>query len=419
MPRYLFNDYESSPDASTWTKVLMRAYAAKIRPTCLCKHSGDGARMYIAKVRDAHFIKRMPLTGAFHAPHCEHYEPPPELSGLGQVSGSAIREESDTNITNLSLDFALTKGRARPVGAGDDVKTESVRTDGTKLTMRATFHYLYDQAALTRWSPKMQGRRSWSVVRRELLKATADKIAKGSPLSELLFIPETFSVDEVGAIGNRRVASLARLSGSSSNRMLIVAPIRLVEQTRFGYKLTLKHLPDMPLMMNDDLHKRLMKVFADELALWGQIESTHLLLVGTISLSPQGFHVLESACLVNVNECWIPFDSLYEYLLLDSLHREDRRFTKGLRYNLPSDKPLASVVLQDTGEVSTALYVVPGDADDDYEPKAKELTDLSKMHSWFWHSTLAMPALPIRQLGEGESPPPRPVQHPSALGQPH
>ena len=165
--------------------------------------------MYIAAVRGAHVLKRMPFSGAHHAAHCDHYEPPPELSGLGQVSGSAVREDPDRGITTLALDFALTKGAPRAPPAGGDTGHESVRGDGPKLTLRATLHYLYDEAGLTRWSPKMSGRRSWGVVRRELIAAAATKTAKGKMLNELLYIPNPSSPSTVmpsrrGALGNWR-----------------------------------------------------------------------------------------------------------------------------------------------------------------------------------------------------------------------
>lgn len=359
--------------------------------------------MVIAKLRDQCVIRRMPNSGSLHAPHCEHFDPPPELSGLGQVSGSAVREDAETTTTNLSLDFALTKGQARPKGTEADAEHESVRSDGTKLTMRATLHYLYDQAALTRWSPKMAKKRGWGVVRRELQKAAADKRAKGAALTDLIFLPESFNSEDAQGIAERRANSLARLSASPSNRMMIIAPLKSIEQVRFGYKVTLRHLPDMPLACNEDIHKRLHRVFSTQLALWGQLEDSHLLLTGTISLAPGGLHILESACLTNVDSAWIPFESHHEYLLLEALGGSQRRFLKGLRYNLAANKPLACAILQDTGDCSTAMYVVPQDAEGDYEEAAKKLTEHSNMKTWFWYAgTSVMPELPPKELGQKE-----------------
>ena len=403
MARYRFNDHEYSPEHNSWQQVLQKAYGQKLRPTCQCKQGDIAPTMYIAKFNQTFILKRMPFTAAQHAPHCEHYEPPPELSGLGQVNGSAIREDAENETTNLTLDFPLTKGRSRTPGQASEVEHESVRSDGTKLTLRAMLHYLYDQAGLTRWSPKMKGRRNWFIVRRELLNAAMGKKTKGSALSELLFIPETFFLENEGEIRSRLTASLSRLVGSPSNRMLLIAEVKSFEPARFGTKLTIKHVPSMPLMINDDLSKRLTKRFADQLALWDHITNGHLMLIGTFSLSPQGIHFLESACLMNVTETWLPFENMYEFELLQELHRQDRRFTKGLRYNLPTATPLASVVLQDTGDAPTAMYVVPVGADSAYEEAALKLNEQAHMQAWQWHSGHdAMPPLPALEVGQME-----------------
>lgn len=396
MPKYLFGSHVYSPEHESWQRILQKGYATRLRPVCLCLVQGDGPALYIALARGQYLIKRLPYSGALHAPHCEHYEPPPELSGLGQVSGSAIREELETQTTTLSLDFALTKGRSRQPGAASEVEHESVRSDGTKLTMRGLMHFLMDEAGLTRWTPAMTGRRSWYVVRRELLKAASSKMTKGQPLPTLLHIPESFSLDRADEIRARQRNSLARLSESASARMILLGEVKAIENARFGKTLIVKHMPDTRLMMTDDLHKHLVSRFAHQLQIWSQLEVSHLMVLATISRSAQGVLSVEAACLMNANEHWLPFESLFEWELLDALHRSHRRFTKGLRYNLPSSKPLASVVLQDTGEVSAALFVVPQEAEGDYDQAIEELTEQSKLMAWKWRAGAEqMPQLPL------------------------
>lgn len=68
---------------------LASAHKAKGRPLCMCRQ--PGVAMYIAKMTELYVIKRMPDSGIEHSPHCESYEPPPELSGLGEVIGQAIK----------------------------------------------------------------------------------------------------------------------------------------------------------------------------------------------------------------------------------------------------------------------------------------------------------------------------------------
>lgn len=396
MPKYLFGSHVYSPEHESWQRILQKGYATRLRPVCLCLVQGDGPSLYIALARGQYLIKRLPYSGALHAPHCEHYEPPPELSGLGQVSGSAIREELETQTTTLSLDFALTKGRSRQPGAASEVEHESVRSDGTKLTMRGLMHFLMDEAGLTRWTPAMAGRRNWYVVRRELLKAASSKMTKGQPLPTLLHIPESFALDRADEIRARQRDSLARLSESTSARMILLGEVKAIENARFGKCLVVKHMPDTRLLMTDDLHKHLVSRFAHQMQMWSQLEVSHLMVLATISRSAQGVLSVEAACLMNANEHWLPFESLFEWELLDALHRSHRRFTKGLRYNLPSSKPLASVVLQDTGEVSAALFVVPQEAEGEYDQAIEELTEQSKLMAWKWRAGAEqMPRLPL------------------------
>lgn len=302
----------------------------------------------------------------------------------------------DSQTTTLSLDFALTKGRSRQPGAGSEVEHESVRSDGTKLTMRGLLHFLMDDAGLTRWTPAMAGRRSWYVVRRELLKAASSKMTKGQSLPALLHIPETFALDRADEIRQRQRESFARLSESTSARMILLGEVKAIENARYGKCLIVKHMPGLKLMMTDDLHKHMVSRFAHQLQLWSQMEASHLMMLSTISRSAQGVFSVEAACLMNVNEHWIPFETMFEWELLDALHRAQRRFTKGLRYNLPSTKPLACAVLQDTGDISSALFVVPQDAEGDYEAAIEELVQQSNLQAWQWRAgTNAMPKLPL------------------------
>lgn len=399
MPKYLFGRHVYSPEQENWPRILQKGYATKLRPVCLCLVQGDGPSLYIALARGQYLLKRLPYSGPLHAPHCDHYEPPPELSGLGQVSGSAIREELNSQTTTLALDFALTKGRSRQPGAGSEIEHESVRSDGTKLTMRGLLHFLMDDAGLTRWTPAMAGRRSWYVVRRELLKAASSKVTKGQPLPALLHIPESFALDRADEIRQRQRESLARLSESASTRMILLGEVKAIEDARYGKCLVVKHMPDVKLMMTDDLHKRMVSRFAHQLQIWSLLDVSHLMMLATVSRSTQGFLSIEAACLMNVNEHWIPFESLFEWELLDALHRTQRRFTKGLRYNLPSTKPLACAVLQDTGEVPTALFVAPQDTEGEYDAAIDELVQQSNLHAWQWRAGLSsMPELPPRRL---------------------
>jgi len=181
MSNYRIGEQHVSSDEPGLNDLLAETHAKKTRPACLCRN--PAIEMYIAKVAGKFIIKRMPNSGSDHAPACDSYEPPPELSGLGQVMGSAIQENPDDGLTALKFGFSLTKvaGRSAPIPSG--AETDSVKTDGNKLTLRGTLHYLWEEAGFNRWAPGMSGKRSWYVIRKYLLQAAEDKTAKGSSLA--------------------------------------------------------------------------------------------------------------------------------------------------------------------------------------------------------------------------------------------
>ena len=104
----------------------------------------------------------MPDTGMVHAVRCPSHQPPEALSGLGQVLGNAINEETESGITALRLGFRMAKSdcnAAAPVAANDS-EADSLTADGARLSMRAVLHYLWQEAGLTTWTPGMAGKRT-------------------------------------------------------------------------------------------------------------------------------------------------------------------------------------------------------------------------------------------------------------------
>jgi hypothetical protein len=271
------------------------------------------AEMYVAKVNGHFIIKRMPNTGSAHSPACESYEPPAELSGLGRLLGHAIQENVEEGTTVLKFEVSLSamRGRTAPIPTGKE--TDTAKTSG-KLGLRATLHYLWEEAGFVKWTPSMAGKRSWHVIRKYLLQATETKVTKGVPLSEMLYVPEPFSQNakmksRKGAWPGSAKFSAARTR--ANQLMLIVGEVKEIAPSRFGHKLIVKHLPDCPLMMQEDLHSPLIRRFENELALWNATEGSHLLFIGTLGAGPtesvrtevrdgrEGFDTLKSQQIVH------------------------------------------------------------------------------------------------------------------------
>lgn len=377
---------------------LASIYGTKVRPACACKPGG--VKMYIAKIAGKYAVKRMPNTGPDHAADCDSYEPPPELSGLGQVMGSAIEEDADEGLTTLKLGFSLTKVSGKSAPSPGTSEKDSVKTDGNKLTLRGTLHYLWEQAGFNRWTPAMEGKRAWGVIRKYLLLAAENKMTKGSALLERLYIPEPFSAEKKSEIAQRRIARMAKAAAPAKETrqlMIVIGEVVEIGKSRFGFKIRFKHVPDCDFMMNEDLHKRLQKRFATDIELWdsNSENGVHLMAIATFGVGHTGVPSIEEIALMAVSSGWIPFENQFELMLLGSLVEKKRRFTKGLRYNLPSSTPLATAVLADTQPQPTAMYIVPFGASEDYLQQLSELVDNSKLPSWKWELGAAdMPALP-------------------------
>jgi len=397
MQEFRFDDVIVSADADDLQAYLEEAYGGAVRPVCNCQKP-DGIPMYVAKLGSHYVIKRMPSTGGKHDPDCNSYEEPPELSGFGEVKDRAIQEDEATGTTTLRLDFSLTKMGKRAATPSAGTEHDTVRTDGAKLTLRGLLHYLWDQAALNRWTPGMEGKRNWYVIRKYLLHAALGKKAKDMALAEQLYIPEVFSVEREAEITQRRLARMATLvSGDNKARKLMIAigEVKEIGASRYGFKLVAKHLPNFPFMIDEELYKKLDKRFGDELALWNGVEGAHLVFIGTFWLTRAGYATLETLSLMVTTANWLPIEHGFDVMLLDTLAAHKRKYRKCLRYNLARNKPLASVLLTDTTP-PTALYLdLPVDSDEDPVAQTiQHVIDASELPSWIWSVMDAMPPLP-------------------------
>ncbi|SDR63422.1 Protein of unknown function [Rhizobiales bacterium GAS113] len=375
---------------------LAAAHGAKARPLCVCR--SPGVEMYVAKSSGGYVVKRMPNTGGDHEADCDSFEPPPELSGLGAVLGSAIEESPNDGVTTLKLGFSLSRAGTRMTPASGAADKPSATTAGSRLTQRGLLHFLWEEARLNRWWPAMEGRRGWGVVRRELLGAAENKEAKGGALANSLYIPEPFVVEKADELRGRRdtlLASVKRPPKGPRPLMMVIAEVKAMSPARYGYKIAFKHLPDFPFMLDEELHKAVRKRFAAELDLNSAVEDSHLVAIGTFGLAVSGLAVLEEISLQVMTVNWLPFETMQEKQLLDAMTAQGRRFIKGLRYNLSALAPLASVVALDTVPRATAMYVVSPGASQEYCASLDALIAQSRFASWRWDvESAAMPALP-------------------------
>ena len=395
---------------------IANAHALRQRPRCLCLQPDDAqsGEMYVALMAGltgGYIVKRMPNTGSHHAPHCPSYEPPAEFSGLGQVLGSAITEDPATGETTLKLDFALSKMPGRSSLPPPSGESDSVTTDGTKLSLRGLLHYLWDQAELTRWHPGFASKRSWATVRKHLLLAAENKLARGDSLRSRLCIPEVFVVDQRDAINARRMAQWAQAiaaPGKPQRLMLLIAEVKEIVPARYGFKAVVKHVPDQAFALDEQLYRRIGLRFESELALWGSADDIHMVMIATFSVATAGIPTIVELSLMPATRHWLPVDDGFDKQLIERLVADGRSFVKGLRYNLSAASAVANATLTDCEHSPPRLFVVHTRSEESEDSGQHLQVGDTSAPVWLWHpASEAMPPLPP-QL------PPRQPHHPRA-----
>jgi hypothetical protein len=327
---YLIGGQRVAPHNEGFAEALAAAYGSLERPRCLCLE--PGVEMYVARQGHRHLIKRMPCTGDQHAPDCPSHEPRLGHAGAEREPGSAVLEDPASGMTMLRLGFAMSVSDACPTESARGRRRHRTAAPPPALSLRALLHYLWDQAGLTRWHPGYAGKRSWAVVRRRLLLAAENKLAKGCRLANLLYVPEMFSVDQGVAIRAHRASQLARAMvshGPSRQLMLLIGEVKEIRAALTDFNAVIKHVPDLTFVLSQVLYGRLESRFSRELSLWSKRTDVHMIVIATFDINLRGTPEIAELSLMPTNAQWLPVDNDSDLQRVERLVREGHWFTEG------------------------------------------------------------------------------------------
>jgi hypothetical protein len=380
-------------------QALARVYDSSERPRCMCVPGG--VEMYVAR-HDDYLIKRMPGTGGMHHVTCHSFEPEPDSSGLGALIGEAIVEHAPGEF-ELRTSFALAHGVGKTAirrEAADE--PAAVHTTAARMSLRAVLHFLYDRAGFNRWYPAMEGRRSQAVILKFLTLAAQGVILKGRPLEERLYIPEPFRVADAQAIGERRRQKLALLlspqAGEPLKLAILIGQLVDAQTAATGRRLTIKHLPDVPLHIDHKTWLRAERAYGSVLqAADADVErKPRVVIAALIHARREHLYQVESLSLMLATDQWIPLEGLHELALIETLQRQQRSFIKPLRFDAKAAAGFPIVLLLDAGNQPVPLHVIGAFMSaKDLALKQKVLRDLGE-GAWVWHTDRKMPALPVK-----------------------
>jgi len=356
-PAYALGDEVVSTDSPVFLAKLLHAYATRSRPRCMCV--AGGVEMYTSRHDDVVSLKRLPGTGSQHAPSCASYEIPLDASGLGRLLGSAIRRDPWSGDSKLSLGFSLsTRQRSLDTTVRQAVG-ETCHGTTQRLSMLGMLHYLWDQAELTHWHPSFLGRRSWAVVRKRVMDAASQMQASRRSLEELLHLPESFVEDRAHAVREQRRKFFA--TAQAERRLaLVVGELKSIYRSRDAWRLAIRHMPELPILLDDGMYRKACARFSHELELWRADDRVRLLALVAVSVRALGALQATSLSLSCTSSEWLPFSDQAEWSLLSALLEEQRSFIRALQYGLA---PLAgqarvpSAFLTDTAQRSQPLFI--------------------------------------------------------------
>lgn len=272
------------------------AHALHDRPRCLC--CADAPAMYVARAGYRFTIKRMPNTRTSHAPGCPSRH-------------EALRYGSRASHGT----------RANPSTMRDPDPALSARS----RSLLDLLQTLWRSSGLTRWHPAFEGRRSWAIVRRRLLMATERLERDDLPG---VWVPETFSLARQEAIRSRRAAQWSRL-GERFATLTLVGELKRMEPLPGGFEAMVKHLPDVPLWIGDELFRMVAQVYERELALWNPSTDMHMAISAELDPSSTPMPTLCCLALLPLTRQWLPVRESAEFAAVNGRSHAGRRFTVG------------------------------------------------------------------------------------------
>ncbi|HXF47178.1 MAG TPA: DUF1173 family protein, partial [Burkholderiaceae bacterium] len=155
-------------------------------------------------------------------------------------------------------------------------------------------------------------------------------------------------------------------------------------------KIVLKHMPDVPLLMDEQAWKRFAHNYEGALEARDLDAELHLILTALAFERRESIYQIERASALLVTEDWIPVFSYAEALFARQLVQQQRAFIKPLPYELKRPQSIPNFLLLDTGDEPTPLDLVPPDDAD----KARCANERAEAGGWLWRTVEPMPELP-------------------------
>jgi hypothetical protein len=412
MTAYEIDNRAYAHDDADLPAALKRAYGGGARPLCLCRPFSAKLPMVIERrssnaqdandqsphSHDVYILRRMPGRGHAHAPACKHYEAPEGLSGRADHLGGAIRTIDDGAHHTLRLAFPLShKEKAAPIAeAVMPGEPSKPRKRFARLTLLGFLHHVLETAELHKMHKGLHGKRSWNVMRGRILETMrAQATSRYRDLAAFTFAPRIFSLEHKDEL-LRDWRAVERRAGTEKRSILLFAELKDIDQRQPNdCQLTFKHLPQRSFALKPDIQKPFLDALERITGLMtGPRGAGHVIACAVVAVGDGDALSIIDIAMTAATPHWIPFGSMAEHRLLSSCDEHGRSYFKSLDYGL--DNAIASLLLTDTGDSGTAVFLIDEQSTDAQVQAMKAIEDKG-IPVWRCDVADGRPSLPPRR----------------------
>jgi hypothetical protein len=416
MTTYEIDNRAYAEDDAELPAALRCAHGSAVRPLCLCRPFSAKLPMVIehrtangrnaqdqngnaqnTPGHDLYILRRMPGRGHEHSPACKHFEAPEGLSGRTEHLGGAIRTDDDGAHHTLRLGFPLShkEKAAASDEAGTPGDASKLRKRFARLTLLGFLHHVLETAELNKMHKGLHGKRSWNVMRSRILETMrAQATSRYRDLAAFTFAPRIFSPEHKDELF-RDWRAIERKAGAEKRSILLFAELKDIN----AGQITFKHLPQRSFALNPDIQKPFLDALERITGLMsGPRGAGHVIACAVVNVGEGDALSIIDIALTAATPHWIPFGSMAEYRLLATCDATGRGSFKSLDYG--QDKAIATLLLTDTGDSGTAVFLIDEQPTDAQALAMKAIEDKG-IPVWRCDIAEGRPALPPRRSRTG------------------
>jgi Protein of unknown function (DUF1173) len=168
--------------------------------------------------------------------------------------------------------------------------------------------------------------------------------------------------------------------------------------TDAGRRIIVKHMPDVPLYIENKAWQRVERAYGAILrSRHADVASKpRIVLAALIYAKREHVYQVDTLSMMLTTDQWIPLEGLHELPLIEALQRAQRAFIKPLKYDARTSTSFPNVLLLDCGKVPLPLHVVSLFMDAKETALKQRSVAANGDSTWVWYADKDMPPFPER-----------------------